>query len=108
MRGRPTIYSPELAQAICERIFNGEGLAGICRDPAMPARRTVHYWLTRHAEFLHMYKWACALRSDLLMDEILEIADGTEASAPALRSARLRITARKWHVARVEPRKHKL
>ncbi len=42
------------------------------------------------------------------MDEIIEIADSVELSEPALRRARLRIDARKWHVARVEPRKHKL
>ena len=74
----------------------------------MPARRTVNYWLTRLSDFLHMYSWACAHRRDLLMDEILEIADSVEASEPALRRARLRIAARKWHVGRVEPRKHKL
>ncbi len=108
MRGRPTLFTPELAELICERIVNGEALAGICRDTAMPARRTVNYWLTRRADFLHMYSWACALRCDLLLDEIIEIADGVEASEPALRRARLRIAARKWHVGRVEPRKHKL
>ncbi len=107
MRGRPSLYTPELAELICERIVNGEALAGICRDTAMPAPRTVNYWLTRRAEFLHMYSWACVLRRDLLMDEILEIADSVEASEPALRRARLRIAARKWHVGRVEPRKHK-
>ena len=108
MRGRPSLYTPELASSICKRIVNGESLAGICRDPEMPARRTVNYWLTRRADFLHMYSWACTLRRDLLMDEILEIADSVEASESALRRARLRIAARKWHVGRVEPRKHKL
>ncbi len=30
---------------ICERLANGESLASICRDKAMPAWSTVHEWL---------------------------------------------------------------
>ena len=61
----------------------------------MPAQRTVNYWLTRRADCLHMYSWACTLRRDLLMEEIMKIADSVEASESALRRARLRIAARK-------------
>ena len=35
--GRPTDYRQETADAICERLANGESLRAICRDDAMPA-----------------------------------------------------------------------
>ncbi len=43
--GRPSIYSPELAQEICARIAGGETLKGICEDDDMPCARAVLYWL---------------------------------------------------------------
>lgn len=43
-RGRPTLYTPELAQEICERLSKGEPLSTICEDAHMPAVRTVSDW----------------------------------------------------------------
>lgn len=43
-RGRPSIYTPELAREICERLSKGEPLATICEDERMPAVRTVSLW----------------------------------------------------------------
>jgi hypothetical protein len=49
-RGRPSEYSDKIAEAICERLLNGESLRAICADPAMPARATVFRWLARNQE----------------------------------------------------------
>lgn len=49
--GRPSLYTPELGQAICDRLAKGEPLAVICRDEAMPAYRTVSDWKAAHPEF---------------------------------------------------------
>ena len=42
--GRPTSYSKEIAQRICDRIAAGESLIRICRDDDMPAEITVRGW----------------------------------------------------------------
>ena len=42
--GRHSIYTPELAAAICDRISRGEPLEIICRDEGMPHAMTVHDW----------------------------------------------------------------
>jgi len=42
--GRPSKYSPELIDEICERLCNGEPLAQICRDEHMPQVVTVNSW----------------------------------------------------------------
>lgn len=37
-RGRPTKYTPELAERICERLSGGEPLTRICAEAGMPDR----------------------------------------------------------------------
>ncbi|WP_337187570.1 transposase [Phenylobacterium sp.] len=44
MTGRPSLYSPELAQEICVRLADGEPLAEICRSDGMPHPSTVRRW----------------------------------------------------------------
>lgn len=48
--GRPSTYSPEVVEAICERLSAGEPLAAICRDEGMPAARTVYDWMEARPE----------------------------------------------------------
>lgn len=50
-RGRPTNYTIEAAEEICERLSEGEPLAQICRDEHMPALRTVSDWKAKHEDF---------------------------------------------------------
>lgn len=44
MAGR-TRYSKALAETICRRLARGEALAAIARDPRMPPRSTLRYWM---------------------------------------------------------------
>jgi hypothetical protein len=45
MTGRPSLYTDELADAICELLAAGESLNAICRDERMPSRKVVHEWV---------------------------------------------------------------
>lgn len=49
--GRPSKYTPELADEICERLANGEPLAKICRDEHIATRAVVHEWAKADSEF---------------------------------------------------------
>src|SRR4051812_28489208 len=40
--GRPTRYSAELAERLCRELATGRTMSDVCRDPGMPADRTVH------------------------------------------------------------------
>lgn len=42
--GRPSKYSDELLEEICERMSSGEDLESICRDAHMPDSATVYDW----------------------------------------------------------------
>lgn len=48
--GRPSLYTPELVEAIAERLSKGEPMAVICRDEGMPEDRTVRRWINADAD----------------------------------------------------------
>ena len=73
--GRQTLYTPEIADEICERIANGETLRAICRSPGMPVWRTVYDWLEAHESFATAYARARATGFDAIAQEALLIAD---------------------------------
>lgn len=73
--GRPSKYTPEIAQEICDRISRGEPLLQICKDDRVPERRTVYDWLERidglSAQFARAREAGC----DAMAEEALIIAN---------------------------------
>lgn len=125
MAGRPSDFTQETADAICERLINGESLRAICTAEDMPAASTVFRWLAdeRYAIFREQYTRARETQADALFDEILDIADdgrndwmerqnfdGAEAgwhlNGEALARSRLRVDARKWMAGKLQPKKY--
>jgi hypothetical protein len=121
--GRPSIYSQELADSICERIADGESLRAICSDESMPGRRTVLDWLDDDSklDFRAKYARAREAQADWHADEIIELADlpriGQKVTTKAngdeevvtgdmVERARLQIDARKWYAAKLSPKKY--
>lgn len=74
---RPSDYTPEIADEICERLSKGETLASICREEKMPAVRTVSHWKARYPEFLASFACAREEGFDAIADECMAIADET-------------------------------
>lgn len=72
--GRPSTYSPEVVEAICERLSAGEPLAAICRDEGMPGLRTVYDWM-EDADVSARIARAREVGEEHLLSECLEIAD---------------------------------
>jgi len=116
-RGRPSEYSIELGQTICERLVEGETLRKICLDPEMPSRSTIFVWLTRHNEFLERYKIAIELHADYWADMAQDIAsdrvgDYIEKDGKLIpdwenvQRSRLRVDTIKWRTAKLNPKKY--
>ena len=76
--GRPSLYTPELIEAIAERLSNGEPMAAICRDEGMPAYRTVKDWMDSKPEVSAAIACAREEGFDVLSAQCLEIADTPE------------------------------
>ena len=124
--GRPSEFSQDMADTICERIADGESLRAICADEGMPNKSTVFRWLAAHSGFGDQYARAREDQADTLADEIVSIADeevtmiradrhnsrdddgegNTEVvfDATAVARNRLRVDARKWVAAKLKPR----
>ena len=109
--GRPSIFSQEIADIICERIAEGESLRKICDADDMPNKATVFRWLAADAQFSDQYARARDSQADTLFDEVLAIADQYDSAAEKIEvdhinRARLRIDARKWMAGKLRPKKY--
>lgn len=109
MLGRPSDYTRELAEAICERIAAGSSLSAICRDEGFPPESTVRRWaLDDRDGFSAKYARARDLQLEHHEDRILELGDevlGTENNA-AVSAARLASDNRKWIMSKLKPHRY--
>ena len=104
--GRPTTYSQETADKICELIARGMSLRAICASADMPAGGTVHRWLAEHQDFQEQYARAREEQADSFADEIIDIADSVAPETGEVAKAKLQIDARKWKAAKLAPKKY--
>jgi hypothetical protein len=100
--GRPSSYSPELAEAICEHIAGGRSLRSFCQAEGAPNKTTVLRCVRDNQQFAQMYALAREVQADMLADECIDIAD----QAGEVNIARLRIDTRKWTAAKLAPKKY--
>jgi hypothetical protein len=115
--GRPTLYTPELADEICERLSKGEPLAVICRDDHMPAVRTVSDWKEKHEGFSADFARARNEGYDFLASQCMEIADderfdwkltqkGLITNETVIGRARLQVETRLKLLAKWDPKRY--
>lgn len=124
MAGRPSSYSDDIADRICERLAAGETLVSICGDAGMPGTSTVFRWLSdpQFSVFRDMYARARDAQADYLADESIEIADdarndwmasreddqseGWKLNGEHVQRSKLRIDTRRWFASKIAPRKY--
>lgn len=104
--GRPSKFSQELAEKICEQIAHGKSLRAICAEDDMPSTSTVCKWLNENQDFSEQYARARDRQADYFFEEIIEISDSVEAESASVAKARLQIDARKWAVSKLAPKKY--
>ena len=117
-RGRPTIYTPELAREICTTIASSsKGISRLCKDnSSWPTKETIFSWLKTYGDFSDQYARAKRLQIEVLVDEIIEIADDSSqdniinkqgqiiCNNESINRARLRIDTRKWIASKLAPK----
>lgn len=121
--GRPSDYTPELAERVLEAISTtSRGLDFICQaNDGFPSARTVHRWLEQHDSFRQSYVRARERQADLIFDECLEIADDSSGDTKIVGSdenerevcdtefvqrAKLRIETRMRMAGKLAPKKY--
>ena len=104
--GRPTIYTEELADRICEAIATSSvGLQRICdANPDFPGRTTILLWTYRHPEFLNKYMQARKNQAHSLMESTLEVANDDDADTLIkINRARLKVDVYKYASLKLDP-----
>lgn len=74
-KGRPSIYSPELAAKICELIRSGKSERQICAMKGMPAIQTLWVWKQKYPDFLEQSARARADSAEFYNDQRQKKAD---------------------------------
>ncbi|WP_242880414.1 terminase small subunit protein [Stenotrophomonas maltophilia] len=119
---RPSKYSQQLADAICDLLVDGKSLRTICSTAKMPSRSTVIRWLAENETFRNQYARARELQADTLAEEILDIADKAvlgerlkkdgkgkvleRQTGDMVERSKLMIDARKWYAGKLQPKKY--
>lgn len=80
---------------------------------------TFYEWIEQDEEKAKRYARACSIRADVIFDEILEIADSSNADltfdvetqslkvdGEAIQRSRVKIDARKWVLGKLDPKKY--
>lgn len=119
---RPSSFTEEMADRICEMLAEGQSLRAICAAEDMPSQSAVFRWLAdeRRATFRQQYARAREAQADALFDEMLDIADDGSndwmerkrqdgstdevLNSEHVQRSKLRIDARKWMASKLNPK----
>jgi hypothetical protein len=112
---RPSSFTQEIADLICEGIADGRSLRSICEAEDMPSKSAVFRWLGVNEAFRDQYARARESQADVLFDEILAIADdgkndtyvtdeGERVNHDVIARSKLRVDARKWMAGKLRPK----
>lgn len=100
-RTRPKEYDPDVADAILERLSNGDLLPVVCDNIDMPMPGTFLKWVDEDPILAEQYAKARRRGSEILVDEMVAVTlDNKEASLLGIRSRALENHAKMTDPAR--------
>lgn len=108
--GRPSIFSPELAERICALVASGSSIGRIAKMEGYPSDTTILRWLAQEGPdfdaFRAMYARAREFRADARFESIDDILDELRAKKVDPQAARVMIDAIKWQASKERPRSY--
>jgi hypothetical protein len=118
--GRPTKYSIELGDRICEEIMKSEkGIFALSEQlDWFPAPSSIYLWLTLHPEFSEYYTRCRQAQQDRMAENIIKIADDSSEDEIVTEKgvrfenreftsrSKLRVETRMWLMERLAPKKY--
>lgn len=103
--GRPTDYTDELVDRICEEIASGRSLNRICKTESWaPDKSTFYRWMYKHDSIRDKYARAKNACQEFAAEDILEIA--YDATPETYNVARLKVDAHKWVASKLLPKRY--
>jgi hypothetical protein len=105
--GRPSSFTQEVADELCERIACGESLKGILRSREdMPEERTVMRWLAANDGFRQQYTRAREAQADADADAVGDVGQRVLLGEVEPNAARVAIDALKWAAGKRNAKKY--
>jgi hypothetical protein len=101
-QGRPSAFTQEIADEICERLAHGETLRKMVLDDHMPASCMIYRWLDNNESFREQYAQARVRQADYYAEMIIDESFG----AHDAQIGRLRMDALKWASSKIAPKKY--
>lgn len=121
-QGRPSSYTQEKADEICELIVSGFSLKAICALEGFPSITTVLRWVEANDDFRRQYARSQSLKMEHLAEELMEISDDGSNdymeqrrkngevfighNQDHIQRSRLRVDTRKWLMSKLAPKKY--
>ncbi|WCE04437.1 hypothetical protein [Pseudoxanthomonas sp. JBR18] len=104
--GRPSLYTPELADAICDAIAEGESLRQVCMRDGMPDRRTVERWMEVDASFAAKCARAREDQAEVHHDQMGEIEADVLSGALDPKAANVVLTNKRWRMEKLASKRY--
>lgn len=104
--GRPSIYSDELADAICDRLADGEPIRRICETEGFPSWPTVRSWILKGGEFSTRYARARETYAEIRNDDMREKIQRCPVHRNEIEKLRLELDHMKWELSKLSPKKY--
>lgn len=73
--GRPTLFSPEIAETIYQRVLGGRSLMAVCEDRDMPSIVSVWRWRQKDENFEKLITEALKAKAILSVEHAVSLAD---------------------------------
>lgn len=113
--GRPSDYTQDLADKICEYIGNGSSMRSICLLESMPEMQTIWRWLREKPSFSEQYNKATVERAEAHNESLLDFGDAAielaqevdpKASGAVVQAYKLKADNLKWSMSKMKPKKY--
>lgn len=108
--GRPSLFTPVLAERVCELIAEGNSLHSIEQQDGMPSLATIMRWLNKQGAefdaFRANYARAREARADARFERIDKVVDDMRTGVIDPQQARVEIDAIKWQAGKENSRRY--
>lgn len=113
--GRPSEYTQEIADTICEELAMGRSLRSVCEDKGMPTVKTVFNWFRTYPNFLQQYTHATEERTETQQEMLLDMGDKAikhaedadpKAANAVVSAYKLKADNLKWSMSKMKPKKY--
>lgn len=102
--GRPSEYTPEMADLICQRVREcGTLLEAVEKHRELPASPTIYRWLSQNEDFRAKYTRVREDVMEMWADEIVAVANDSTLEP---NDRRIKIDTKKWLMSKIAYRRY--